>query len=61
MQDSEKRGSNGVIESYQYLRRQAKILVRQLLGLPDLFLRPWYTNQIAERSVECGSSVHSQR
>ena len=30
--------SNGVIESYQYLRRQAKILVRQLPDLPDLFL-----------------------
>ena len=35
-----KRVSNGVIESYQYLRRQGKILVRQLPGLPELFLRP---------------------
>ena len=40
LQDSEKRVSNGVIECYQYLRRQAKVLVRQLPGLPDLFLRP---------------------
>ena len=31
LQDSEKGVSNGVIESYQYLRRQAKILFRQLL------------------------------